>query len=414
MNLHAAPPGGVFAAALLGLANLAFSQTVSPSPSPSSGEKPDFSLVGFATVNGYGVAGTTGGGTAKPIIVHNAEELRAAVERSDSKKGDETPRVVKVVGDIDLGVLGNQKGGNELKAVGVVLIGSNTTVYAEGAGATIHHGTLELHGTHNVIIRNLKFRDLWELDPKGAYDKFGWDYIRIVSSGKKFSHHVWVDHCDFEKVYDGMVDITHGSDLITISWCRFAGDERGPQKKVSLIGHSSSESAAALDKGHLNVTLHHNVFENIDDRAPRVRFGNIHVFNNFINGAENANISVMGAVTFVENCVYKDTRIATTFSHAADAMAKEKGGTVLIVNSRNEQPRPLHEPKNEREKFENEHNFMNSVDPASFIFNAPTDWEWKDLKRVPYPYHADPVEQVPEMVGRFSGTGKIPAQDFPR
>ena len=39
------------------------------------------------------------------------------------------------------------------------------------------------------------------------------------------------------------------------------GDERGPQKKVSLIGHSPS--AAAEDKGRLNVTLHHNWYENI-------------------------------------------------------------------------------------------------------------------------------------------------------
>src|SRR5206468_5898728 len=109
-------------------------------------------------------------------------------------------------------------------------------------------------------------------------------------------------------------------DLVTVSWCRFAGDERGPQKKVSLIGASSSGNAAALDRGHLNVTLHHNLFENIGDRAPRARFGNIHVFNNLIDGAENANISVMGAVTLVEKCFYKNTRIATTFSHAADSV----------------------------------------------------------------------------------------------
>jgi pectate lyase len=109
-----------------------------------------------------------------------------------------------------------------------------------------------------------------------------------------------------------MVDITHGSDLVTISWCRFAGDARGPKKKVSLIGHSSSANAAVTDRGRLNVTLHHNWFVNIDDRAPRARFGNIHAYKNLIEGAQNATISVMGAVTLVERCVYRDARIATT------------------------------------------------------------------------------------------------------
>jgi pectate lyase len=95
--------------------------------------------------------------------------------------------------------------------------------------------------------------------------------------------------------------------------CRFASDARGPQKKVSLIGHSSSGNAAALDRGRLNVTLRHNLFENIADRAPRARFANVHAFNNCVDGAENATISVMSAATLVENCFYQDCRIATTF-----------------------------------------------------------------------------------------------------
>ena len=291
-----------------------------------------------------GSISTTGGGSAPVIAVRTAKELQAAVEAASGStrrtRVMNMPRVVRIDADIDLGELANQKPGNELKSVGVVKVASNTTIYSLGSGATIRHGTIEVHGAHNVIIRNLNFRDLWELDPTGKYDRFGWDYIRIVNSGKTHSDHVWIDHCDFVKVYDGMIDITHGSDLITVSWCRFAGDERGPQKKVSLVGHSSSENAAAMDRGHLNVTFHHNLFENIDDRAPRVRFGNVHAFNNFIDGAKNANISVTGAVTLVDHCFYKDCQIATTFSHAADTEAKEQGGTIVIVNSRQVDPRP--------------------------------------------------------------------------
>ena len=196
------------------------------------------------------------------------------------------------------------------------------------------------------------------------------------------------------------------------SWCRFAGDARGPQKQVSLIGHSSSENAAALDRGRLNVTLHHNLYENIDDRAPRARFGNIHVFNNCVDGAVNATISVMSAATLVENCFYKDCVIATTFSHAADSVSKGKGGALAIVNSRNVEPRPTPTPDSERSAFEIEHNFQSSTEPERFQFNAPADWKWENLHKLPYAYRADPVDAVPAIVRQYAGVGKLSDADL--
>jgi pectate lyase len=293
-----------------------------------------------------------------------------------------------------------------------VRVRSNTTIYSVGEGRTIRRGVINVNGAGNVIIRNLKFRDLWEEDPTGSYDSLGWDYIRITNSGQTKSHHVWIDHCDFGKVYDGMVDITHGSDLVTVSWCRFAGDEHGPQKKAMLIGHSSSDSAAAVDRGRLNVTLHHNWFQNIGDRAPRTRFGNIHLFNDFVDGAENATMSVTGAVTLIENCVYRDTRIATSFSHDKDSVSKGRGGTISIVNSRNEQPRSAKSSDDMDKKFEIENNFKSNVPREKLQFNAPADFEWKDRGMLPYSYKPDAVDQVPALVSKYSGTGKVPDSEL--
>ncbi|MCW1921202.1 hypothetical protein OKA05_01475 [Luteolibacter arcticus] len=210
--------------------------------------------VGFASLDG----GTTGGGDAKTIVVHTAKELQDAIERldvKDKKRRDSEPRVIRLAGDIDLGELANQKPGHELKKVGILQPRSNTTLEGPPGGATLTAGTIELHGVENVIIRNLRFRGLWEHDPSGEYDEMGWDYLRVTSAGKTGSRHVWVDHCDFGKVYDGQLDVVHGSDLVTISHCIFSGGE-GEQKKGLLFGHSSSDSARAQDKGHLNVTIH--------------------------------------------------------------------------------------------------------------------------------------------------------------
>ena len=390
-------------------------------PKVHAQDRPSFSLEGFATIKAWGINTTTGGGNAPVTVVKTSQEFLVAAERSDiadKKKRDNTPRVIRIENDLDLGVLANERGGNELKSVGIVYARPHTTIFAAGAGATLRHGTIEIHGAVNVIIRNLRFRDLWEYDPTGKYDRFGWDFIRITNSGKEHSHHVWVDHCDFAKAYDGALDITHGSDLVTVSWCRFGGDESGPHKKVMLIGHSSSTGAGEIDQGRLNVTLHHNFFQNIADRAPRVRFGNVHAYNNFIDGAENATISVMKAVTLVENCFYKDARIATTFSHAADTVKKDHAGTLVVVNSRNESPRlaaPAASAKEDPNRaFEIDHNFKSSVERFTLAFNAPAEWTWEARNQLPYGYRLDPADAVPALLAKFAGTGKLPETELPK
>jgi pectate lyase len=100
---------------------------------------------------------------------------------------------------------------------------------------------------------------------------------------------VWIDHNRFAdlrtrdatqpthfgrrvQVHDGFVDITDESDCVTVSWNQFADHD-----KALLIGNSDS---AIADRDRLRVTLHHNLFDNIGQRAPRVRYGQVHVYNN--------------------------------------------------------------------------------------------------------------------------------------
>jgi pectate lyase len=75
------------------------------------------------------------------------------------------------------------------------------------------------------------------------------------------------------QVHDGLLDITNASDLVTVSWNVFRNHD-----KVMLIGSSDN---APNDVGKLRVTLHHNLFEALGQRVPRVRFGQVHVYNNY-------------------------------------------------------------------------------------------------------------------------------------
>ncbi|MET9453585.1 pectate lyase [Streptomyces canus] len=171
-----------------------------------------------------------------------------------------------------------------------LLVGSNTTIVGL-KGAVLKGGSLQARNATNVIIRNLDLRDaydcfpVWQPNTGGLGDwKTAYDTIWLTGST-----HVWVDHVTlsdkghpdadeptyFARNYlrhDGLLDITNGSDLVTVSWSKFADHD-----KAMLIGNSDS---ATGDRGRLRVTLHHNQFESVVQRAPRVRFGQVHLYNN--------------------------------------------------------------------------------------------------------------------------------------
>ena len=65
--------------------------------------------------------------------------------------------------------------------------------------------------------------------------------------------------------HDGLLDIIRGSDLVTVSYNHFKNHDKG-----LLIGNSDSR---ADDEGKLRVTMHHNWFEDVKERSPRVRYG---------------------------------------------------------------------------------------------------------------------------------------------
>jgi len=185
-----------------------------------------------------------------------------------------------------------------------IRIGSNTTIVGVDKHATILGGWFDIRGTAsanrtNIIIRNLNFVDTYDCLPQWAPTDGvlgSWNAL-YDSISLRDSNHVWIDHNTFVdrdtaddllpqyfgvlfQVHDGLVDITNASNHVTVSWNRFEN-----HNKVMLIG--SSDNAPA-DVGKLKVTLHHNLFEDVGQRVARVRFGQVHIYNNFykINNPE--------------------------------------------------------------------------------------------------------------------------------
>lgn len=370
-----------------------------------------FDLVGFARVPGHGLSGLSGGG--EPTINYDpvartgnfwrideaviagagfAAQLQAAL-------ASDTPLVVELNAMIDLSRHGRANNGATAIAhpdlftagrstgtVGTLALGSNKTIYSAYGSGGFRRGSLSIAGKNNVMLRNLKFRELWEWDDAttGEYDRNDWDYLNITSatSGANVTaraHHIWIDHCDFERSYDGLFDFVHGADLITVSWCKVAGAVSGEserwmqrqlayleanrgsfayfnsrrssltleqiaaaemlQKKSNLVGNGTDASTAAHDTGHLNVTFHHNWYVAIDQRMPRLRFGNAHVFNLLADsraGRSVGGLSSMGVAATsngavrLENSMFLDVRNPITISAGS-----EPSGRVTVVDSVN-------------------------------------------------------------------------------
>jgi pectate lyase len=181
----------------------------------------------------------------------------------------------------------------------------NTTIFGVGMNATLIGAWLDIRGNGgsqpmNVIVRNISFEDTADCFPEwsptdGVTGNWNAEYDSISVS---HATHVWIDHNRFAdlrtrdeiqpmyfghryQVHDGLLDITNESDFVTVSWNQFTSHD-----KTMLIGNSDS---APEDREHLRVTLHHNLFDGVGQRAPRVRYGKVHVYNNVYRADKNTN-----------------------------------------------------------------------------------------------------------------------------
>jgi pectate lyase len=117
----------------------------------------------------------------------------------------------------------------------------------------------------NVIVRNIKISKV--LASAG-------DALAVQESSQ-----VWIDHMDLSSdkdhdkdYYDGLLDVTHGSFGVTITYTKLSN-----HYKASLVGHSDSNGA---EDAALRVTYAYNYFSGLNSRTPSFRFGQGHIYNN--------------------------------------------------------------------------------------------------------------------------------------
>ena len=223
--------------------------------------------LGWATQNG----GTTGGGNATPTVVTTYAALKAALTSAIVK-------VVHIQGTITFPTAGriniqDVDGKTIFGLLGSKLISVDLT--KDGSGI------FYIKRSTNLIFRNLY------LEGPGAYDTDGNDNMTIEECTN-----VWVDHCEFHDGMDGNLDIKTASDFISVTWCKFSYEKKpiaggpggAPDHRYSNLFGSSD--GATGDRGKLRITMQYCWWgEGCRERMPRVRFGKVHMVNNYFSSS---------------------------------------------------------------------------------------------------------------------------------
>ncbi len=350
-------------------------------------EKPITGNVELDKLYGY-AEGTTGGQGATEANTHHFDNGKKFTEwlKLREKNKSEEPAIVWLSGTFT-----KEDGRDSSSPWFDIKRTNNISIYGTNSFKMENVGFF-LNGANNIIIRNIYIKM-----PKADN---GADGISMQASSK-----VWIDHCTFESMNqtsdyeDGSCDITHATKQVTVSWNHFIKTQ-----KTALVGHSNSATADAV----ITATFHHNYFDKSSSRHPRVRFGKVHVYNNFYNGVTTYGVgSAYEAKVLVEynnfDAVHLPTDICT--------FPAKKSGSSWVSNLTGSKAGYLYERDN---TFTNKPS--NSSDPYPFVNTEYIAYNGEKLStplifndfKPEYEYILDDSEKINEIVPSGAGVGKLP------
>lgn len=305
-------------------------------------------------------------------------------------------------------------------------VGSNTTIVGLGSDAAIQDVSLIIAvGVTNVILRNLTISDaidcypVWtptdqnpQTPPYLAANNFlpgnfNSSQGNVEMEGKNW----WIDHCIFTdapdddssepifygrpfQFHDGSLDIWNGADFGTVSWTIFT--DHG---KTNLVGASDGTTS---DAGHLRTTFHHNIWSANEERAPRVRYGQVDVYNNLYSIANPSYVYSWGAG--VKSAIHAESNAFITSGAQANLSPKQIiypwGGTaaesICVSDTRYNNPDVVVD-------------VVSTVNAATHLWNPPAPaliptCTWTPVLRIAPP---DAAQDVPALV--LSGAVALPS-----
>lgn len=179
-------------------------------------------------------------------------------------------------------------------------VSSHKTIDGRGQRVRLTGKGLQLKDCHHVIVCNLQFEAGRGHDVDGIQIKPG-------------STNIWIDRCSLADYDDGLIDITRQSTDITVSRCHFARHD-----KTMLIGADPTH----VDDRCIRVTIHHCFFDGTRQRHPRLRFGKVHLYNNYTRDWGIYAVCASVEAQIVSQCnIYEGGHKKTVFKYMPEKAA---------------------------------------------------------------------------------------------
>ena len=237
----------------------------------------------FPTAEGFGKY-ASGGRGGKVVEVTNLNDSgEGSLRWALTEAGREDATIVfRVSGIIEIGPNPQRKNERSIRAkLKNVTIAGQT---APGMGILIRGGKLNLGGSENVIIRNVRGRlGVKELERQNGESDEAYHKRCFIDGGAigiENARNIIIDHCCFG--WSGEENMTmYDNHFTTVQWCII-------HEGLHNAGHKKGVRGYGAQWGGSPATFHHNLLAHNDSRSPRINgasnpHGDKNVFLEYIN-----------------------------------------------------------------------------------------------------------------------------------
>lgn len=230
----------------------------------------------FPTAEGFGKYASGGRGGKVVEVTTLADTGEGSLRWALTEAGRENATIVfRVSGIIVIGPNPQRKSERSIRAkLKNVTIAGQT---APGEGILLRGGKLNLGGSENVIIRNIRSR-LGTFGDSAKSKKE--NFIEGGAIGIENARNIIIDHCCFG--WSGEENVTmYDNHFTTMQWCII-------HEGLYDAGHKKGVRGYGCQWGGSPATFHHNLLANNDSRSPRINGasnpkGDRNVFLEYIN-----------------------------------------------------------------------------------------------------------------------------------
>ena len=215
-------------------------------------------LKAFPSAEGFGKYASGGRGGRVVEVTNLNDTGEGSLRWALTEAGRENATIVfRVSGIIDIGPNPQRKGENSIRAkLKNVTIAGQT---APGEGILLRGGKLNLGGSENVIIRNIRSRLGTKGDPTKSKKE---NFIEGGAIGIENASNIIIDHCCFG--WSGEENMTmYDNHYTTVQWCIV-------HEGLHDAGHKKGVRGYGAQWGGSPATFHHNLLISNDSRSPRI------------------------------------------------------------------------------------------------------------------------------------------------